>query len=218
MGKKTKEEQYSDLFDYPRLQFGLMANQVWQDDPKRLVFVLARYKFVAKMLSGKKNVLEVGCADAFGSRIVAKEVKQLTVTDFDPLFVDEVKSQASEYWQKNAQVHDILSGPFAQIQDAVYCLDVFEHIVPEQENVILSNLKNSLGDNGVAIIGIPSLESQAYASPASKQGHVNCKSGEDFKTLLNQHFKHVFVFSMNDEVVHTGFYPMAHYLMALCVK
>jgi hypothetical protein len=24
------------------------------------------------------------------------------------------------------------------------------------------------------------------------------------------------VFSMNDEVVHTGFYPMAHYLLAVC--
>jgi hypothetical protein len=23
------------------------------------------------------------------------------------------------------------------------------------------------------------------------------------------------VFSMNDEVIHTGYYPMAHYLMAL---
>jgi hypothetical protein len=28
-------------------------------------------------------------------------------------------------------------------------------------------------------------------------------------------FHHVFIFSMNDEVVHTGFYPMAHYLLAL---
>jgi hypothetical protein len=26
----------------------------------------------------------------------------------------------------------------------------------------------------------------------------------------------VFLFSMNDEVVHTGFYPMAHYLFAVC--
>jgi hypothetical protein len=24
------------------------------------------------------------------------------------------------------------------------------------------------------------------------------------------------MFSMNDEVVHTGFHPMAHYLFALC--
>ncbi len=28
---------------------------------------------------------------------------------------------------------------------------------------------------------------------------------------------YVFLFSMNDEVVHTGFSKMAHYLLALCV-
>ena len=29
-------------------------------------------------------------------------------------------------------------------------------------------------------------------------------------------FKHVFLFSMNDEVVHTGFEKMAHYLFVVC--
>ncbi|MCA6302689.1 MAG: hypothetical protein IM629_12150, partial [Phenylobacterium sp.] len=28
-------------------------------------------------------------------------------------------------------------------------------------------------------------------------------------------FSNVFLFSMNDEVVHTGFAPMAHYLFAI---
>ena len=36
------------------------------------------------------------------------------------------------------------------------------------------------------------------------------------KSLLSKYFHNVFIFSMNDEVVHTGFYPMAHYLFALC--
>ncbi len=45
---------------------------------------------------------------------------------------------------------------------------------------------------------------------------MNCKSGKDFKKTMEQYFNSVFVFSMNDEVVHTGFYPMAHYLIAVC--
>jgi hypothetical protein len=32
---------------------------------------------------------------------------------------------------------------------------------------------------------------------------------------MQQFFHNVFVFSMNDEVVHTGYSPMAHYLLAL---
>jgi len=214
----TKESQYNELFDYQETKLGFMVNQVWQDDPKRVVFVLSRYKFVAKMLSGKNNVLEVGCADAFGSHIVADEVNSLTVSDFDPLFIQKVKENARYDWQKNALVHDILNAPSPQKYDAVYCLDVFEHIEPRHEQTLLTNLVNSITEKGVAIIGIPSLESQKFASPQSIEGHVNCLSGDVFKAHLNEHFSHVFLFSMNDEVVHTGFYPMAHYLFALCVK
>ncbi|CCQ53625.1 hypothetical protein CWATWH8502_2077 [Crocosphaera watsonii WH 8502] len=66
-------------------------------------------------------------------------------------------------------------------------------------------------------MGMPSLESQAYASEGSKQGHVNCKTGKDLKALMLDYFHNVFMFSMNDEVVHTGFFPMSHYLFALGV-
>ena len=215
---KTKESQYNELFDYPETKLGVMINQVWQDDPKRVVFVLSRYKFVAKMLAGKQRVLEVGCADAFGSHIVADAVSELTVSDFDPVFIDSVKKNARYYWQQQAVVHDILTGATESKYDAVYCLDVFEHIAPECEQTLIKNLKDSISDKGIAIIGIPSLESQQYASPQSIEGHVNCLSGDVFKTHLEEHFSHVFLFSMNDEVVHTGFYPMAHYLFALCIK
>ena len=37
-----------------------MMNRVWDNDPRRMAFVLARYKFVAKMLEQKNRVLEVG--------------------------------------------------------------------------------------------------------------------------------------------------------------
>jgi hypothetical protein len=82
----------------------------------------------------------------------------------------------------------------------------------------MKNLIESLMPDGAAIIGIPSLESQRYASPQSKAGHINCKTGNSLKLFLEGHFYNVFVFSMNDETIHTGFYPMAHYLMALCTS
>ena len=73
-----------------------------------------------------------------------------------------------------------------------------------------------MDEHGVFIAGMPSIESQKYASKGAKKGHVNCKSGNKLKEMLNKYFHNVFVFSMNDEVVHTGFYPMAHYLLGLC--
>jgi len=215
----TKEPQYSLLFDVKErhgvARLGLMVNESWNQDPKRTLFTLSRYKFVARMLEGRKHVLEVGCADAFGTRIVQQAVDNVTAVDFDPIFIADVKDRMNPHWPLETFVHDMMSGPVPGSYDAAYALDVLEHIPAQVEHHFIDNIVRSLTAEGVAIFGMPSLESQPHASPQSKAGHVNCKSGVDFKRTLEKHFHNVFVFSMNDEVVHTGFYPMAHYLLAL---
>jgi SAM-dependent methyltransferase len=221
-GIKTREPQYQHEIDLALrggfARFGLMSNQVWRDDPRRLAFLLSRYKFVAKMLAGKDRVVELGCADAFGTRLVQQEGCRVTACDFDPVFLDDARRRmASDGWSCDLLEHDILTGPVPPADyDALYSLDVFEHIVPEHEEVFVGNIARSLAPAGVAVIGSPSLQSQAYASPPSKAGHVNCKDGQAYKQVMLRHFANVFLFSMNDEVVHTGFHPMAHYLFALC--
>lgn len=218
--KSTREPQYNNCLEVEReigfQRLGLMTNQVYYDDPRRLAFLLARYKFVSRMLAGRANVAELGCGDAFGARIVLQEVDKVSAFDFDPLFVDDVNARMNERWPIKARVHDILDGPLPDAFDGIFSLDVMEHIEPAREDAYLDNLKASLVDHGVLIVGMPSLESQDHASPVSRQGHVNCKSGDDLKACLERHFHNVFVFSMNDEVVHTGFFPMAHYLLGVC--
>lgn len=219
---RTKEPQYDQCVEIRDSQgfsrLGLMSNQVWVEDPKRLVFVLSRYKFVAKMLAGRGRVLEVGCSDGFASKVVRQEVKELVATDFDPLFIEDARANNSAERGIDFRTHDILSAPLQEQFDAAYALDVFEHIDPAQEERFVVNIADSLSPTGTLILGIPSLESQAYASPQSREGHVNCKSGSDFRKVLERHFHNVFLFSMNDEVVHTGFSPMAHYLLAICCQ
>jgi cyclopropane fatty-acyl-phospholipid synthase-like methyltransferase len=216
----TKEKQYQLMLDYRARRgletLGLMTSQAWYDDPKRLTFTLARYKFVAKMLAGCENVLEVGCADAFATRIVVQEVKKLTAVDFDPLFVEDTNARMGDKWRFDCRVHDMLQGALAEQFDGIYALDVLEHILPENEARFLKNMMASLSAHGTMIIGMPSLESQPFASPMSKEGHVNCKTMPDLKATMQRFFHNVFMFAMNDEVVHTGYHKMAHYLVALC--
>ncbi len=222
IGERTREPQYNRCVELKNeiglTTLGLMTNQVWYDDPRRLMFLLARYKFVAKMLSGRRNAGEVGCGDAFGTRVVLQEVPDITVYDFDPIFIEDVRARYDERWPIKAEVHDIIAGPLPREHEALFSLDVIEHIATEHEDAFLANLRSSLTPNGVLIIGTPSAELQAYASPLSKAGHINCKSGQQLKALLEYYFAEVFMFSMNDEVVHTGFYPMAHYLFAICTR
>ena len=218
--RSTREPQYNRCLDVAEevglVPLGLMANQVWHDDPRRLAFVLSRYKFVAKMLRGRQDVAEVGCGDAFASRIVLQETGRLTAYDFDPVFIADIGARRSARWPIDACLHDIMADKLPRRHDAIFGLDLIEHIPADAEHRFLANLAASLTQHGLLIIGTPSLESQPYASPSSKEGHVNCKSGEDLRALMDRHFRTVLMFSMNDEVVHTGFYPMAHYLFAIC--
>jgi cyclopropane fatty-acyl-phospholipid synthase-like methyltransferase len=220
MTAKTREPQYQFCLDISdrngRTSLGLMTNQCWHDDPRRMAFFLARYKFVAKMLRGKQSALEVGCGDAFGTRIVRQEVPRVVAVDFDPVFVADVKGRMEEKWAFECRVHDMLAAPLDERFESAYSLDVLEHILPQDEHRFLAHVVASLTDDGVFVVGSPSLQSQAYASPPSKEGHVNCKDQEAFRLLMRTYFRNVFMFSMNDEVVHTGFGPMAHYLIALC--
>src|SRR2546427_1102673 len=220
MEKKTREKQYQIIIDHYENKglesFGLMSSQGWLDDPKRLVFTLSRYKFVAKMLSGCQNVLEVGCADAFGTRIVLQEVARLTAIDFDPLFVEDVNKRMSDRWPFTCLTHDMLAGPVLGSFDGVFALDVLEHIRSEEEDIFVKNMITPLAIHGVAVFGMPSLESQIYASSISRAGHVNCKTMPDLKIFMQKYFHNVFTFSMNDEIVHTGYHKMAHYLFAVC--
>ena len=218
--ERTREPQYQVCLDIRDEQgvarLGLMTNQAWEHDPRHLLFVLSRYKFVAKMLSGRKQVLEVGCADAFGTRLVQQEVGAVTAVDFDPVFIKDARERMSPGWPFAARVHDMLDGPVSGKFDAAFSMDVLEHIPADRERTFVGNIVASLSDDGVLLIGSPSIHSQAYASPPSRQGHVNCKDASDLKQLMGAFFHNVFIFSMNDEVVHTGYTPMAHYLLALC--
>jgi 2-polyprenyl-3-methyl-5-hydroxy-6-metoxy-1,4-benzoquinol methylase len=218
---RTRETQYQFQIsldaEYGRARLGLMTNASWREDPRRLLFLLSRYKFVAKILSGKKKVLEIGCGDAFGTRMVLQTVESIHAVDFDPVFVKDVNERMDPAWKFVCHVHDMLEGPVNGVFDAAYSLDVLEHIQPKVEDKFVANIMKSLTPDAVLILGMPSLQSQAYASHASKAGHVNCKDEPTFRQLMERYFRNVFMFSMNDEVVHTGYYPMAQYLLALCV-
>ncbi|MDR6774188.1 class I SAM-dependent methyltransferase [Azospirillum sp. BE72] len=217
----TQEPQYKRLLEVEaeagRSRLGLMMNQAWYDDPKRLTFTFARYKFVAKMMAGFGDVLEVGCGDAFPSRIVQQEVERLSVCDFDPLFIKDIRECETDRWAfADVFVHDVLASPPPSRFQGIYALDVLEHIQPSSQHRFIGNLVQSLQEHGTLIIGMPSLESQEHASALSKEGHVNCQTLPQLKDTMQQHFHNVFMFCMNDEVLHVGFSKMAQYLFAVC--
>jgi 2-polyprenyl-3-methyl-5-hydroxy-6-metoxy-1,4-benzoquinol methylase len=163
MKRETKEKQYGLVFDTAEKhgisKFGSMINESWNEDPKRTLFTLSRYKFVAKMLAGYERVLEVGCADAFATCIVQQAVGHITAVDFDPVFIEDAQQRSNPHWPMSLAVHDMLAGPVKGEFDAVYNIGVLEHVGPYEERIFIENMIAQIRNTGEAAIGMSSLES-----------------------------------------------------------
>jgi 2-polyprenyl-3-methyl-5-hydroxy-6-metoxy-1,4-benzoquinol methylase len=217
MGEAQYKGQIAEFSRLGPVEMGPMTGQVWREDPRRMVFLLARYKFVSKMLAGKKSAIEFGCGDGFGMRIVRQTVGSVHGVDFDPVFVDWANSSAErEGLDCTHSLLDFVQERPAGQYEAAYSLDVIEHIPESIERQYVDHLADVLAPNGVCIVGSPNTTATPYASRVSLEGHINLKSAETLRATLAPRFENIFIFSMNDEVVHTGFSPMAHYLFALC--
>jgi 2-polyprenyl-3-methyl-5-hydroxy-6-metoxy-1,4-benzoquinol methylase len=217
----AKEPQNQEQFDTYTKQGGVIlgpyTSHIWRTDPRHLCFLFARYKFCSKILAGKKKVLEVGCGDSIGTPIVLQTVESVHGLDFEPLVIEDARKR-NEYKNRcTYSVHDMTTGPLKESFDAAFSLDVIEHIPPHLEDQFVKNIANSLTKAGVLILGTPNITAHSYASEGSRRGHINLKSGETLHTTLSKQFENVFIFSMNDELVHTGFSPMAHYLIGMGV-
>jgi len=221
-GAKEAQNQ-PQLDDYAckgPVRLGPWTSHIWRSDHRHLGFLLARYKFCAKLLAGKAEVLEVGCGDAIGMPVLLQTVGTVHGIDFEPVIVRdaEARFRAEGIERCSFSIVDICREVVERRFDAAYSLDVIEHVPRELEDAFMDNVCRSLKPHGVCVIGTPNVEAHKHASAASAAGHINLKTAETLRALLGRYFHNVFVFSMNDEVVHTGFYPMAHYLLGIGVE
>jgi len=86
--KKAFEIATEYQFDTESLSLGPWTSYSLLHDPKHMCFVLARYKFVAKMLCGKKDILEVGCGDGFGIPLIAQDANYVLGIDVDDRLIE----------------------------------------------------------------------------------------------------------------------------------
>ena len=204
---------------FPSKILGPNTSRIFFEDPKLILFTLSRYKFVSKQFEGYKNILEIGCQEGFGAPIVAQNIEKYTDLDFYEPHINFAKNNTDlDKCKFKFLHHDILLDPFLDGSfDCAFALDVLEHIEKDQENLFFKNIQKYLSNSqGPLILGMPSIESQVYASERSKLGHVNCKSKHEFRKTCQNYYKYVFMFSMNDEILHTGYDPMSQYLFAIC--
>ena len=213
--KDAYELGSSEQFHVDLINLGPWTTYSLIHDPKHMAFVLSRYKFVAKMLQGKGRVLEVGCGDGFGAPMIAQAVEHVHCVDWEARHIEQnpqrLKHLNNVTWE---QVDMVVAPPIVTV-DAAFSIDVIEHLSPPQEEAFMANILKCLTPKGVLITGTPNITAQQYATERSRVQHINLKSMKTLKELHEKYFDNVFMFGMNDEVVHTGYDPMCHYIWAV---
>ncbi len=201
----------------PSLKLGPWSSYSLLHDPKHLGFVLARYKFCAKMLEGKKAVLEVGCGDGMGIPIVAQQVPRVVGVDPVARLIRGNRQRLKKIKNVVFRQMDICRQVPEERFDGVYSIDVIEHLDPHLNRAFMENQARCLTPDGVCLIGTPNITANRYATYRSKIQHINLMSQKTLRGLMEKYFRNVFMFGMNDEVLHTGYGPMAHYIFGMGV-
>lgn len=183
-------------------------------DLLRLTIFLARYKFVARLVRKTDHVLEIGSGSGLGSLFLGQHAGKVTGIDIRTTAVDEARGlnrnpnvdfKVADFFELTADTH----------YDVILALDVIEHMDANQGDQLLAKIASLLKPTGMAIIGTPSLYSWEYQSALSKASHVKCYDRDELLAAMDLHFGRCTAFSMNDELVHTGFHKMAWYYFAL---
>ena len=199
------------------IDLGRYASYWFKKTPRRLLHCLSYYKFAAKLIGQGKRVLDIGCNEGLGTFLMAKECGFAKGVDFDEEAILAAEKNFPEEFVEFS-VEDFLEAPATSSWDAVINFDVIEHILPEHADPFIAGMCAHLSTTGLAVIGTPSLISQDFASDVSKKGHVNIYSHERLEAEMKKHFHFVFLFSANDEVIHTGYLPLAQYFIAVGCK
>jgi len=219
---KSAEQAYSEgtdeQFKTEEFRLGEWSSYSMLNDPKHLCFTLSRYKFAAKMLEERRNCLEVGPGDGIGLPILAQAVENVYAVDWDGRLISGNKRRLKDIPNIQHMCYDLNKEdiPLANI-DAALTIDVIEHIDPENEDKFMRRILKTLHPDAILITGTPNINASQYASSMSRALHINMKSADTLKKMTDEYCINVFTFSMSDEVIHTGFSPMAHYIWSIGV-
>lgn len=203
------------------VMLGAHTSYEWHSSRRKIIFTGASYKFAMKMIGnmyepGTKEILELGSNDGFGTHFVAEFAKRVVGVDFDEHAVEIARQVTTD---KNVEFicDDFLGKTYGRF-DAVITFDVIEHICPEDEDKFMQTVLSNLKDTGTFIVGTPTLEQQQYASECVRKSHINCYKGEELYEMLRRYFHNVYLFTQNDEMIHTGYLRMANGLIAVCAN
>lgn len=166
----------------------------WEDENTKLVWLphKAVYEFASKYCR-KKDVLDAGCGQGWGSVLIAGVAKKVIAIDIDEGALNFARKR---FVKKNLSFLkcDLLNLNSVKKEiDTIICLQVIEHI--KNTDILLKKIVDLFKKNGVLIISTPNRLSDHIPSPY----HVREYSAIELKKLLLNHFQSVKLFGLYED-------------------
>lgn len=142
-----------------------------------------------------KRVLDVGCNNGYGSRIIAEVAESVVGVDVSSNSIERAKAKFPRGNLRFLLI-DGKTLPFESRDfDVVTCFQVIEHL--DEPGLFLDGLRRVLRPMGLAVFSTPN--SQIRLEPGMRpwnRFHVREYSAEELRSLLESHFASVDVFGL----------------------
>ncbi len=148
---------------------------------------LGRYFFARDILKGYTSVLDIACADGYGSKLLSSSINKVTGIDRNKDYLDIAKSKYQEnniiYEQKDLDKDEI-----GGIYDGIVCFETLEHL--KYPSLFLNKMYKALDQDGIMILSVPNSTYEILENGQNKDSY----------------HLHVFAFDKLIELIHdTGF-------------
>ena len=126
---------------------------------------LGRYFFAADLLKDFNNVLDIACADGYGTMVLSNDVVNVVGVDRNEEYL---KIARSKYHNSNTDYKciDVDSESITGLYDGIVCFETLEHL--KYPKKLLNNLYNILNDNGTMILSVPNSEYEIIENGKNK--------------------------------------------------
>ena len=198
----------------------LTFKKILAKNPLMATVKLARYKFVSKMLDKNDYVVDVGCGGGLSTFYYSNFCRKAVGIDNDARRIKEWK----EFKNKKLDFVNLNALDISKLNFDVNCIinvDFIEHITKKEGIIFIKNCKKFLQNqknrrNKMLIIGTPSYYSKNIELNITYyiiNMNTNLMSYMKYAPKLFKGFK----FTMNDELVHTGFDKLGWFFFLICI-
>lgn len=143
---------------------------------------LGRYFFAADIFKNYSRVLDVACADGYGSKILSQNITNVVGIDRNDEYLNIAKTKYNgdniEY-----KLIDLDSETIEGTYDGIVCFETLEHL--KYPDTFLKNIYNILDDKGTMILSIPNSKYEIIENGKNKDSfHLHVFKYEDIINKL----------------------------------